>query len=89
MRTASRTGTLLDKYRYPVAVKTVDTDYMFFAFTKHDRNILFHELNGICQASNEEIFLVSTRQHVMHMINPIDAFNAYNLSMMCAPLSAE
>ena len=89
LRTASRLGILPGKYRYPFALQTQNFDAMFFAPTKHDRDIIVHELNNVCQRKNEEVFLLSARQSVMHLINPIEAFNAYNLSMMCAPMSTE
>lgn len=62
---------------------------MFFAKTRNDRDILVHELNNICRVKNDEVYLMSARQEVMHMINPIDSFNAYNLSMMCTPITQE
>ena len=44
-----------------------------------------HELNAICQASNEEVMHMTARQDVMHLIDPVQAFNAYNLSMGWKP----
>ena len=32
---------------------------------------------------------MTARQDVMHLIDPIEAFNAYNLSVACAPEVAE
>ena len=54
---------------------------MFFAKTREDRDILVHEFNAICDKRNPDVELMSARQNVMHLIKPIDAFNAYNLSM--------
>ena len=62
---------------------------MLFAATRPDRDIIVHELNSVCLRKNEEVLLLSARQDVMHLIDPIDSFNAYNLSMMCAPMTAE
>jgi len=80
---------LPDKYRFPFSLQTDTGDMLFFAKTRTDRDILVHEVNNICQFKNEEAYLMSVRQDVMHMIDPIDSFNAYNLSMMCAPITLE
>ena len=63
---------------------------MFFANSREDKDIIVHELNAICQQNNNsEILLMTARQDVMHLIDPIEAFNAYNLSVACAPGVAE
>ena len=58
---------------------------MFFAESREERDILVHELNAICQQNNDEVLQMTARQDVMHLIDPIEAFNAYNLSVACAP----
>ena len=59
---------------------------MFFAHSKEDKDIIVHELNAVCQQNNNsEILQMTARQDVMHLIDPIEAFNAYNLSVACAP----
>ena len=48
-----------------------------------------HEFHNICHEANVDIELMSARQDVMDKIDPIDSFNAWNLSMVCGPLTAE
>ena len=54
--------------------------------SREDRDILLHEMNNICKQSNMEVEIMSARQDVMDRIDPIESFNAWNLSMVCIPM---
>ena len=83
-------GALEEEYNHAFAVKSKTDQIMFFANSREDKDILVHELNAICQQNyNSEILQMTARQNVMHLIDPIEAFNAYNLSVACAPVEAE
>ena len=66
-------------------MKTKRYDFMFFAHTRNERDILVHEINALSETKNAEVEVMSARQNVMNDIDPVNAFNAYNLSMSCAP----
>lgn len=66
-------------------VKTRRFDYIFFTKSREERDILVHEFNAICENKNPEVQVMSARQSVMDLIDPLKAFNSYNLSMSCAP----
>jgi len=62
---------------------------MFYAKTREERDILAHEINSFCDTKDEKVQFLTARKDVMHLIDPIDSFNAYNLSMVCAPITQE
>lgn len=74
---------------FAFAVKTNRLDFIFYSRIREDREILLHEINNISKQTNVEIELMSARQDVMDRIDPIDSFNAWNLSMVCNPIAAQ
>ena len=76
-------------------MRTETQDWFFFAASREERQIWVHELtNLVCQQSGggqvgsrpairgeEE----SVRACIMDKIDPLEAFNAWNLSMVCGP----
>ena len=61
---------------------------MLFTKLREDRDILAHELNNICQQQyNENIDNAATRDDAIERIDPIQSFNAWNLSTICGPQS--
>ena len=79
-----------DEFKFAFCVKTASKgDLTFYVKYKEDRDILMHEFHNICHEANVDIELMSARQDVMDKIDPIDSFNAWNLSMVCGPLTAE
>ena len=74
---------------YGLALKTTIQDYIFFLRAREDRDIMLHEMNNICKQSNVEVEIMSARQDVMDRIDPIESFNAWNLSMVCIPIQEQ
>ena len=77
------------KYRFPLTVKTQNINFVFLMQSREERDILVHEINAVCQVRNHEVQLLSARRCVMPFIDPIVAFNVWNLSIICMPLSVE
>ena len=50
-------------------VKTKRFDFMFFANTRNERDILVHEINALSDNKNAEVEVMSARQNVMNDIN--------------------
>lgn len=74
-------------YRYAFSLKTTDQSFVFYAKTREEREILVHELYNICKEKNQELEMASARRDVMDRIDPISSFNAWNLSMICGPIT--
>ena len=66
-------------------VKTWAYSLIFFANSSDERDILFHEINALSETKNAYVMHTSARESTMDNIDAIDSFNAYNLSMSCAP----
>lgn len=62
---------------------------MIYLKTKVERDLVLHELNNFCAWSNKDIELMCSRGQVMDRIDPVEAFNAWNLSMVCGPTQAD
>ena len=75
---------MIDK-TFPFSVKTTTRELTFLAKTREIRDITMHEINNICVDQNAEVLMLSARGDVMQLINPVDAFNAWNLSVVCGP----
>jgi len=84
-------------YSIPFAVKTKTDEFVFFARSEADRQIWVHELRNLISTDSNPLLreengfeqtVVSVRGEVMDKIDPIKAFNAWNLSIYCAPKRA-
>ena len=77
-------------YSYPFAVRTEEKDWLFFAASREERQIWVHELGNLSGSSgtspiNRADEEAAVRDSVMDKIDPLEAFNAWNLSMVCGP----
>ena len=76
-------------YEHGFILKTAVEDLIFYVKERVDRDIIVHELYNICKQVSTEIELMSARQEVMDKIDPIDSFNAWNLSIVCGPTTKQ
>ena len=76
-------------YDHGFVVKTVNEDLIFYIKERVDRDIIVHEIYNVCRHVSTEIELMSARQEVMDKIDPIDSFNAWNLSIVCGPTTKQ